>query len=444
MFLGALLDAGLPFETLNQELARLNLPEKYELTVAGTKKGSITASLVKIEIEGQAGKVQGDKHPGGSTTDENNSEKHSHSHYVFLPKPQVDDRQQGHIHPHPHEHSHNQTSSSEPEQIHSSGYTHARSMRDIAQLIEESSLLSAVKANSLAIFQRLAQAEGKIHGEPADEVHFHEVGAVDSILDIVGAAIGLETLGIERLYASALPLGSGKVNSQHGLLPLPAPATLELMRMAQIPVVPSPAEKELVTPTGAAILATLATFEQPAMRITAVGTGAGRRDLPWPNIMRLIIGESGGERQHGELVLIETNIDDMAAQGFGQVMGRLFHAGALDVYFTPIFMKKNRPATMLSVIAPRLHEPNLAKILLEETTTFGMRVQPIGRYEAQREMRKVQTRYGEIDVKLKILDGRITQAIPEYDSCLRISEERGVPFLQVYQAAIAAGQDLTR
>jgi uncharacterized protein (TIGR00299 family) protein len=317
-------------------------------------------------------------------------------------------------------------------------------MHDIADLIESSSLSPTVKANSLAIFWRLAQAEGKVHGQPPEKVHFHEVGAVDSILDIVGAAIGLEALGIERLYSSPLPLGSGQVKTQHGLLPLPAPATLELMRAAQIPVVPSPAQKELVTPTGAAILATLATFEQPVMRITAVGTGAGRRELPWPNILRLIVGEVSGGGAHGELVLIETNIDDMAAHGFGQVMARLFAGGALDVYFTPIYMKKNRPATMLSVIASRLHEPALARILLEETTTFGMRVQPIARYEAEREMRKVPTPFGEIDVKLKILEGKVVQAIPEYETCLRLAEQAGAPFLTVYQAALAVGRGLLK
>jgi hypothetical protein len=189
-------------------------------------------------------------------------------------------------------------------------------------------------------------------------------------------------------------------------------------------------------------LAALATFEQPAMRITAVGTGAGQREMPWPNILRLIIGETGASQGQQEIILIETNIDDMSGQGFGQAMNKLFKAGALDVYFTPIFMKKNRPAMMLSVIASRLHEQALAKILFEETTTFGMRVQPVGRYEAQREMRKVATRFGEIDVKLKILDGNIRQAVPEYDTCLKMAEENNVPFLDVYQAAVAAGREL--
>lgn len=415
MFLGALLDAGLPLATLRDGLVQLHLPEAYTLNVAPTKKGAISASLLQIEIaEGE----HGHDHSHSHESDHNHEHEHPHDH----------DHPHGHEHPHQHEHDH----------------AHQRSMRDIAGMIEASALSPTVKANSLAIFWRLAQAEGKVHGQPAEEVHFHEVGAVDSILDIVGAAIGLEALGIERLYASPLPLGSGQVKTQHGLLPLPAPATLELMRAAQIPVVPSPAQKELVTPTGAAILATLATFEQPAMRITAVGTGAGRRDLPWPNILRLIVGEVSGGGAHGELVLIETNIDDMAAHGFGQVMARLFAGGALDVYFTPIYMKKNRPATMLSVIASRLHEPALARILLEETTTFGMRVQPIARYEAAREMRKVNTPFGEVDVKLKILEGQVVQAIPEYETCLRLAEQSGAPFLTVYQAALAAGRGLVK
>ena len=428
MFLGALVDAGLPVENLEKELLRLGLPEKFHLSATQVKKGAISASLVQIIIDE-------DEIPSGP--DSSSSEAHNHDEQGAHQHEHVHGDEHHHEHEHEHRHAH-MIEESHPHHQHA----HQRSMADIAGLIEASPLSSGVKATSLAIFHKLAAAEGKIHAERPEDVHFHEVGAVDSILDIVGAAIGLEILGIERLYASALPLGSGTVNSQHGLLPLPAPATLDLMRQAQIPVVPSPAQKEMVTPTGAAILATLATFEQPAMRITSVGTGAGQRDMPWPNVIRIIIGETGSSGSHGELVLIETNIDDMAAQGFGQVMTKLFSAGALDVFFTPIYMKKNRPATMLSVIASRLHEPDLAKIILKETTTFGMRVQPIGRYEARREMRKVSTPYGEIDVKLKIVDGKVYQAVPEYDTCLRIAEEKDVSFLNVYQSALAAGNEI--
>ena len=413
MFLGAMVDAGLPVEQLQAELERLALPEKFNLKVSQVKKGAISASLLKIEINGETGPDLGNNNLMTMNQRAVRTEHH-------------------HDHGHDHEHS----------QIHTlTRIRHQRSFANIADLIEASPLSGAVKATSLAIFQNLAAAEGKIHAERPEEVHFHEVGAVDSILDIVGAAIGLEILGIERLYASPLPLGqrpgelAARPAAAAGSRDTGIDAPWRRFRLFH-----RRRHKEMVTPTGAAILATLATFEQPAMRITGVGTGAGQREMPWPNILRVIIGETGSSGSHNELVLIETNIDDMAAQGFGQVMGKLFSAGALDVFFTPIFMKKNRPATMLSVIAPRLHEPDLAQIILKETTTFGMRVQPIGRYEAQREMRKVSTPFGEIDVKLKILDGEVFQAVPEYDTCLRISEEKDVPFLNVYHICTGSGK----
>ena len=248
MFLGALVDAGLPVEKLEEELLRLGLPEKFSLTASQVKKGAISASLIHITIDDEIS-------PGaGSDNHDANSHDDTHEHQQGLDSL--------HHHDHVHSHDHN-ISDNHPGHHHA----HQRSMTDIAGLIEVSPLSSSIKATSQAIFHKLAIAEGKIHAERPEDVHFHEVGAVDSILDIVGAAIGLEILGIERLYSSALPLGSGQVNTQHGPLPIPAPATLDLMRQAQIPVVPSTARKELVTPTGVAILATLATFEQPATGI---------------------------------------------------------------------------------------------------------------------------------------------------------------------------------
>jgi pyridinium-3,5-bisthiocarboxylic acid mononucleotide nickel chelatase len=391
MFLGALLDAGLPIEHLREQIGRLHLDEDIHLTLEETHKGALRAALFDV---------------------------HVHEH------------EDGHAPVHEHGHAHEKHA-----------HSHNRHWSDIRELIERSDLTERVKATTSAIFQRLAEAEARVHGTSVDEVHFHEVGAVDSIVDIAGAAVGLEYLGIERLYASALPLGSGKVNTQHGLLPVPAPATLELLRAANAPVVPSPAQVELVTPTGAAILATLATFEQPAMRISGTGIGAGRRDMAWPNVLRLIVGtaETGVSQP---IVMLETNIDDMSGQVFGHVMGRLFAAGALDVFFTPIQMKKNRPATMLSVIARKSDEPALARLLLEETSTLGLRVIPVQRYEAQREMRIVLTEFGEVPVKLKLLDGRAIQAGPEYDVCARLATEHSVPLMRVVQAAILAAQQL--
>jgi pyridinium-3,5-bisthiocarboxylic acid mononucleotide nickel chelatase len=320
---------------------------------------------------------------------------------------------------------------------------HHRHLSDILEIIHSSQLDEAVKKTAGTIFTLLAQAEARVHGEPVEHIHFHEVGALDSILDIVGASFGLHYLGIERLYASALPVGSGQIQSQHGLLPLPAPATLELMRLGKIPLVPSPAEVELVTPTGAAILASLATFERPHMVMTALGIGAGQRDLPWANILRLMIGETPAGMEQG-MVQIETNIDDMNPQMFGNIMERLFKAGAMDVYMVPVYMKKNRPATLLGVIARRQDEAAIADLILRETTTLGMRVLPIYRYEAQRQFQKVNTPYGEATLKIKLLDGRPIQAMPEYDECQRLAAEHQVSLAEVYAAILAAGNGWLR
>jgi len=311
---------------------------------------------------------------------------------------------------------------------------HHRHLADILDILSNSQLFEQVKQTAARIFTLLAQAESRVHGEPVEHIHFHEVGALDSIVDVTGAMIGLEALGIERLYASPLPYGSGTINSDHGLLPLPAPATLEVLRLAQAPLTPSPAQVELVTPTGAAILGALATFERPALTITGTGVGAGKRDLPWPNLMRLIIGETPANNT-SDMVQLETNIDDMNPQFYGHVMEKLFAAGARDVYLTPIQMKKNRPGTLLGVIAYRRDEPALAELILRETTTLGLRVQPIVRYEAQREFRQIHTIYGTLNVKLKILNGKVIQSVPEYDECVRLANDNGVSLTEIYRSA---------
>lgn len=318
---------------------------------------------------------------------------------------------------------------------------HHRHLADIVHLIDSSGLSEGVKRTSLAIFQTLAEAEARVHGTSIDHVHFHEVGALDSIVDIVGAAVGLEALGIDRLYSSAVPFSGGQIQTQHGLLPLPAPATLEILKNAHAVMTPSQAQVELVTPTGAAILATLATFERPNLVLTGVGIGAGKRELAWPNVFRLIFGESSAESEY-PLVLIETNIDDMNPQLFGHVMAKLFEAGALDVYLTPIYMKKNRPATLMGVVARRQDEPAFARMILTETSTLGMRVSPVYRYIAQREFKTVSTAFGDVPVKIKLLDGRPIQAMPEYDACAQLANEKNVPLAEVYTAALLAGNVL--
>ena len=316
---------------------------------------------------------------------------------------------------------------------------HHRHLSDILKLINDSTLDVTVKETASKIFKLLAEAEARVHGVPVEQIHFHEVGALDSIMDIVGAAVGLNYLGIQRLYASPLPYGSGQIQSAHGSLPLPAPAALEIMRMAKMPLTPSNAEVELVTPTGAAILAALASFDRPKMELNALGIGAGYHDLPWPNVLRLMIGEVQAEGTPG-MVQIETNIDDMNPQMFGHVMEQLFKGGAVDVYLVPMYMKKNRPATLLGVIARRQDEAKLAQIILRETTTLGVRVVPLVRYEAQRRFEKVTTPYGEAVIKIKILDGKPVQAMPEYDDCLRLVNEQNTALAEVYAAVLQAGR----
>jgi uncharacterized protein (TIGR00299 family) protein len=317
-----------------------------------------------------------------------------------------------------------------------------RHWSDIRGMLEASRLPDPMRRDALRIFATLAEAEGAVHGIPPDEVHFHEVGAIDSIVDIVGAAVAVHLLGIERLYSAPLPLGHGFVDCRHGRLPLPAPATLEVIARTGAATRPVDIDKELVTPTGAAIAGTLATFAQPAMQIASVGYGYGTTELPWPNALRLWLGELSApapvpveQPDRGDEVLMETNIDDMPAEIFGYVMERLFAAGALDVFFTPITMKKNRPATQISIIAPADRRADLEQILLTETTTFGIRALPIVRTKSERSHERVETPYGPVRRKRKEWQGRLLDAIPEYDDCAELARRHNVPFRLVYEAA---------
>ena len=316
-----------------------------------------------------------------------------------------------------------------------------RHLADILALLDAGGLDPDVHARAAAVFRRLAVAEARVHGTTIDDVHFHEVGAVDSIVDVVGALIGLRALGVERVYASSLPLGGGSIRARHGLLPAPAPATLALLAEVGAPTRPAPRDDagELVTPTGAALLAELASWEQPPLRIRRVGYGIGSRELAWPNAVRLWLGEPVGELLRDEVVLIETNLDDASPELLGYAMERLLEAGALDVYFSPIQMKKNRPGTLLGVIAPPERVGALAELVLAETTTLGVRLRPMGRLIAERRPAIVETAFGPVRVKLKQVGGR-TVAAPEYEDCARLARERGVPLAVVYRLAIAAAE----
>jgi pyridinium-3,5-bisthiocarboxylic acid mononucleotide nickel chelatase len=317
-----------------------------------------------------------------------------------------------------------------------------RHLSDILGILARSRLPEPVKARAGAVFQRLAGAEAAVHGSTVEEVHFHEVGAVDAIVDIVGVCAGLHALGITQLYAGALPLGEGWTNSAHGRIPLPAPATLALLAAVGAPTRPAPGPGELVTPTGAALVAEFAVFRQPPMRLVRMGLGAGRKDFAWPNVARLWLGETegAGDLETAEYTVLETNIDDMSPELYSATSTALFRAGALDVWLTPILMKKGRPAQMLGVLAPPADEARLVDLVLRETTSLGVRARTVRRYAAQRTVQEVTTRYGAVRVKVKWVGGKAIGAKPEYEDCVRLAEQCGVAVRQIHEAATAAAQ----
>lgn len=316
-----------------------------------------------------------------------------------------------------------------------------RHLSDIVALFHASTLPSNVREMALAIFECLARAEATVHGTGVEEVHFHEVGAVDAIIDITGAAIAIETLGISQIYASPLPFSSGQVQTAHGILPVPAPATIEILRQVAAPWKPSPAEGELVTPTGAAILATLAKFQTPAIAIEHVGYGFGRKRFPWPNCLRLCLGRARESIQDAEqadtdwVTVIESNIDNMTGELLGGLMDRLLAAGALDVSYTPIQMKKNRPAIMVTVICQEEEGDSIASLLLSESSTLGVRISQAQRLKAQRMFERIETPIGPMSIKVKRLGDRVISAAPEFEECQRLARERDLPLEEVYEVA---------
>jgi len=314
---------------------------------------------------------------------------------------------------------------------------HHRPYREIRSMLERAGLTELIARNALAIFAALATAEARVHDIAPDDVEFHEVGSVDAIVDVVAAAAGFVELGVEAAYVSPLPSGSGTVSSQHGILPVPAPATVELLR--GFPMRTGDGDGELVTPTGAAIVAALAKPGAPAMRVTNVGYGAGTRRLnDRPNVLRLVVGEIASLPNADELVVIETNIDDANPELYDHVIERLLDAGARDVYLTPVLMKKNRPGVLLSVLGAAPDRERLAAIMLSESTAIGVRYHAVHRTTLPREVREVMTEFGAVKVKFALApDGRHNIA-PEHDDCRRIARERQVPLKSVYQAAIAA------
>jgi len=322
---------------------------------------------------------------------------------------------------------------------------HHRNLNDILRIIDGSTLSPEIKEKSTRIFQRLAEAEAKIHNKKTEEIHFHEVGAVDSIIDIVGAVIGLEKLGIANIYASRIHVGTGFLECAHGTLPVPPPATLELLK--DVPIYSTGIENELVTPTGAAILTTLSNHfgAIPSMRIKKIGYGLGNRELSIPNLIRLIVGQPIEKSDEDTVQLIETNIDDMNPQFYEHIMEVLFSQGAKDVFLTPIIMKKNRPGVILSVLASPDRVDDLARTVFQETTTLGVRISEVKKRKIlKREILTVATPWGKARVKIRTTDSLQRTLAPEYDDCKRFAQENKISLQTVYDEVKKAAENQLR
>ncbi len=310
-----------------------------------------------------------------------------------------------------------------------------RNLKEMLSIIDRSRLDPKVKEKSKVIFQKIATAEAKIHRISIDEVHFHELGGLDSVVDIVGSILGIQQLGIEEIWVSRVNVGGGFVKCEHGILPVPAPATLSLMKGK--PIYSSGIEKELLTPTGAAVLTTLGSKfgEMPPMEVEKIGYGAGRDDLPHPNLLRLMIGSSLKDSGEERVCVVETNIDDMNPQLFDHIIERLLKKGALDIFLIPVMMKKNRPGILLTVISPLDKRDIITEFLLRETTTLGMRWREEERVRADREVLTLNTPHGKIRFKIAYWKGERVNLAPEYEDCKRIAINQGIPLKDIIEEA---------
>lgn len=309
-----------------------------------------------------------------------------------------------------------------------------RHLSEIFEIIDTSKLSEFVKETSKKIFTTLAQAEAKIHNTTIDKIHFHEVGAIDSIIDIVGCAICIEKFGIEKIYASKIPLGSGTfVHSQHGKIPIPSPATIEMLR--NFPTILTDIPFELTTPTGGAIIATLAEYglEKETIKIQSIGYGAGDFEIPQqPNLLRIIIGEIPQKYDEEKLLLIETNIDNMNPEIYPYVIEKLLSSGANDAYLVPVIMKKGRPGIILSTLAPESKLDEILNIIFSQTTTLGVKIFEVRRKKLKREQKEIDTPFGKVKFKLVQLNNA-QRLVPEFEECKRIAEEKNLPLIQVYK-----------
>ena len=318
-------------------------------------------------------------------------------------------------------------------------HLHHTHYKDIKRLIERSKLSKKIKEDSLAIFKNIAEAEAKIHRTSVDNVHFHEVGAVDSIVDVVGTSICISLLNSDITLSSPINTGKGMVKTEHGLLPVPAPATTEMLK--GFPSYSSDIEFELATPTGVGIITAMAKASNtiPVMKTNVIGYGAGSKDFSdSPNLLRIMIGEGYSPSEQDSITVIESNIDDMNPQFYDHIMNRIFDAGALDVFLTPIIMKKNRPAVKITLLSDNDNVNKLADILLKETTSFGLRMYKTERIKLEKEIKTVKTEYGSTKVKIGKKNGKIINIAPEYEDCKRIANERGISIREVYEKVKSA------
>jgi pyridinium-3,5-bisthiocarboxylic acid mononucleotide nickel chelatase len=328
-------------------------------------------------------------------------------------------------------------------QVEASAHHAHRHLGDIVRVLQASGLAPGIVAGAVKIFRRLAEAEARVHGGRVDEVHFHEVGAVDAIVDVTGAVLGLHLLGAEAVHVSALPIGGGFVEGPHGRMPIPGPGTAELLR--NFPVVDTGVQAELVTPTGAAILTTLAAGagRMPAMTVEGVGYGAGSRDLPGtPNVLRVFAGSTAGEGASETVAQVETTIDDMSPQLYEPLIERLFEAGALDVFLTPVIMKRSRPGTVLTALCPPDRVSDLSRVLFEESSTIGVRWTEVARARLEREMVTIPTAYGALPFKVSRLGGRVVTVTPEFAEVVRLAREKSLAVREVLDQARADARRL--
>jgi uncharacterized protein (TIGR00299 family) protein len=461
MFIGALLDLGVDFHALEHELEKLGV-EGYHLHHRRASKSAIEGVKFDVHLahdhdhdhshahEHEDEHAHGHSHAhehshGGHSHSHEHTHSHSHEHHDH--GHDHDDHHHAHSHDdHDHdEHGHHHHHDEDDEHHHE----HGRSFAEIRELIHHSKLSPWVKERSISIFTRIARAEGKIHGMPAEEVHFHEVGAVDSIVDVVGACIGLEMLGKPRVLASPVIEGNGFIRCAHGRFPIPAPATLNILGDAGVALTQCEEPHELVTPTGAAILAEFAENFGPMRGLVAekIGFGLGTRDNKTrPNVLRAVLGQTRdtgpNDWRTDTIVAIETNLDDCLPEALGRLMERALEAGALDVFYTPIQMKKNRPGVILTVLCEENAADQFSELVLRETTAFGVRRTIYERRKLRREMAEVKTPYGKIAVKIGRLNGKVVQASPEYESCRALADQKREPVLAIYREAQAAAREL--